>query len=65
MLAWSALTAPGPVLRPARRIEQVAVPETLSELSVTPTEVFHTISTVLFEGMLTAEARVNGPLAPL
>jgi AcrR family transcriptional regulator len=56
---------PGLVQRMALTIiEHVAVPETLLDLSLTPAEAFHTISSVLFEGMLTAEARAGGHVAP-
>ena len=44
-------------------IEQMASPETLSELPVQPTDIFRTVTAVIFEGILTDEARAAARLA--
>jgi AcrR family transcriptional regulator len=40
-------------------IEQVAVPETLIDLQLTPPEIFREITTLIFEGVLTEAARAG------
>jgi AcrR family transcriptional regulator len=44
-------------------IEQMASPETLAMIEVQPSEVFQTLTSVIFEGILTAEARAATGLA--
>jgi hypothetical protein len=44
-------------------IEQMASPETLAELPVQPTDIFRAVTAVIFEGILTDEARAAARVA--